>query len=49
MSIQIDMVHINGFQVISNMEKFLPRVALLLGQNNTVKTSLIKRLQLAVD
>lgn len=48
MSIQIDVVRICGFRGISNIEMTLPRVTVLLGQNNAGKTSVIKALQLAL-
>lgn len=48
MSIQIDIVRICGFRGISNIEITLPRVTVLLGQNNSGKTSVIKALQLAI-
>lgn len=48
MSIQIDTVRISGFRGISNIEIVLPRVTVLLGQNNTGKTSVIKALKLAL-
>lgn len=48
MSIQIDIVRIYGFRGISNIEIALPRVTVLLGQNNAGKTSVIKALQLAI-
>lgn len=48
MSIQIDIVRICGFRGISNIEIVLPRVTILLGQNNAGKTSVIKALQLAI-
>lgn len=48
MSIQIDVVRICGFRGISNIEIVLPRVTILLGQNNAGKTSVIKALQLAM-
>lgn len=48
MSIQIDIVRICGFRGISNVEITLPRVTLLLGKNNSGKTSFIKALQLAI-
>lgn len=48
MSIQIDIVRICGFRGISNIELALPRVTVLLGQNNAGKTSIIKALQLAM-
>ncbi|WP_335955134.1 ATP-dependent nuclease [Acinetobacter guillouiae] len=48
MSIQIDVVRICGFRGIANIEITLPRVTVLLGQNNAGKTSVIKALQLAL-
>ena len=48
MSIQIDTVRISGFRGLSNIEVTLPRVTVLLGQNNAGKTSVIKALQLAM-
>lgn len=48
MSIQIDVVRICGFRGIANVEIILPKVTVLLGQNNTGKTSVIKALQLAL-
>lgn len=48
MNIQIDVVRICGFRGISNIEVTLPRVTVLLGQNNAGKTSVIKALQLAL-
>ncbi|GJA08248.1 hypothetical protein KAM333_36760 [Aeromonas caviae] len=48
MSIQIDIVRICGFRGIFNIEMTLPRVTVLLGQNNAGKTSVIKALQLAI-
>lgn len=48
MSIQIDIVRICGFRGISNIEIALPRVTVLLGQNNAGKTSVIKALQLSI-
>ena len=48
MSIQIDAVRISGFRGIANIEVTLPRVVVLLGQNNAGKTSIIKALQLAM-
>lgn len=48
MSIQIDIVRISGFRGIFNIEVNLPRVTVLLGQNNAGKTSVIKALQLAL-
>lgn len=48
MSIQLDMVRICGFRGIANLEITLPKVTVLLGQNNSGKTSVIKALQLAL-
>lgn len=48
MNIQIDVVRISGFRAISNIELTLPRVTVLLGQNNAGKTSVIKAMQLAL-
>ena len=48
MGIQIDKVRISGFRGIKNIEINLSRVTLLLGVNNSGKTSLIKALQLAL-
>lgn len=48
MSIQMDVVRISGFRGISNIEVTLPRVTVLLGQNNAGKTSVIKALHLAL-
>ena len=48
MSIQIDTVRISGFRGLSNIEVTLPRVTVLLVQNNAGKTSVIKALQLAM-
>jgi putative ATP-dependent endonuclease of OLD family len=48
MSIQIDVVRVCAFRGISNIEVSLPKVTVLLGQNNAGKTSLIKALQLAL-
>ncbi|MFW6713650.1 ATP-dependent nuclease [Acinetobacter pittii] len=48
MSIQLDTVRISGFRGIANIEMTLPRVTVLLGQNNAGKTSFIKALQLAL-
>ncbi len=46
MNIQIDTVRISGFRGICNIEVTLPRVTVLLGQNNAGKTSIVKALQL---
>ncbi|UUF25016.1 DUF2813 domain-containing protein [Escherichia coli] len=48
MNILIDKVRISGFRGISNIEITLPRVTVLLGQNNAGKTSVIKAMQLAM-
>lgn len=48
MNIIIDTIRICGFRGISNIEITLPRVAVLMGQNNSGKTSVIKALQLAL-
>lgn len=48
MNIQLDIVRICGFRGIANIELNLPRVTVLLGQNNAGKTSIIKALQLAL-
>lgn len=48
MNIQLDTLRICGFRGIANIEMTLPRVTLLLGQNNAGKTSIIKALQLAL-
>lgn len=48
MSVQIDVIRICGFRGIANIEITLPRVTVLLGQNNAGKTSVIKALQLAI-
>lgn len=48
MSILVDKVRISGFRGISNLEIFLPRVAVLIGKNNAGKTSVIKAIQLAL-
>ena len=48
MSIQLDTVRICGFRGIANLEITLPKVTVLLGQNNSGKTSVIKALQLAL-
>ncbi|MGR6833880.1 AAA family ATPase [Aliivibrio wodanis] len=42
MSILINSVRISGFRGISNLEVSLPKVAVLIGQNNAGKTSIIK-------
>lgn len=48
MAILINSVRISGFRGISNLEISLPKVAVLIGQNNAGKTSVIKALQLAL-
>lgn len=48
MSILVDVVRISGFRGLSNFEVTLPRVAVLIGVNNSGKTSVIKALQLAL-
>lgn len=48
MSIQLDIVRICGFRGIANLEITLPKVTVLLGQNNSGKTSVIKAMQLAL-
>jgi putative ATP-dependent endonuclease of OLD family len=48
MSIQIDVVRICGFRGVANTEITLPKVTVLLGENNAGKTSVIKALQLAL-
>lgn len=48
MGIQIDILRINGFRGIRNLEITLPKVTVLFGQNNVGKTSIIKALQLVL-
>lgn len=48
MGVLINTVRISGFRGISNLEITLPKVAVLIGQNNAGKTSIIKALQLAL-
>ncbi|MBP2280634.1 putative ATP-dependent endonuclease of OLD family [Psychrobacter sp. PL19] len=48
MAILINVVRISGFRGISNLEITLPKVAVLIGQNNAGKTSIIKALQVAL-
>ena len=48
MSILIDVVRICGFRGIKKLEVTLPRIAVLVGQNNAGKTSIVKALQLAI-
>jgi putative ATP-dependent endonuclease of OLD family len=49
MSIQIDCIRIANFRGLSNIEIHLPRVAVLVGINNSGKTSIIKAIQLAIS
>jgi putative ATP-dependent endonuclease of OLD family len=48
MAILISEVRISGFRGIANLEMSLPKVAVLIGQNNSGKTSIIKALHLAL-
>ncbi len=48
MSIQIDTVRIAGLRGIKNIEVSLPRVAVLIGPNNSGKTSFLKAMQLVL-
>ncbi len=48
MDILVDLVRIAGFRGVSDLEVSLPRVAVLIGTNNSGKTSIIKALQLAL-
>ena len=48
MNILIDTIRIAGFRGIKNLEVSLPRVAVLIGTNNSGKTSLLKAIQLAL-
>lgn len=48
MNILIDQARIAGFRGIADIELSLPRVAVLIGTNNSGKTSIIKALQLAL-
>jgi len=47
-NIRIDTVRIAGFRGIRDLEITLPRVAVLIGPNNSGKTSCLKALQLAL-
>jgi putative ATP-dependent endonuclease of OLD family len=47
-SILLDCVRISGFRAIKNLEVFLSRTTVLIGTNNSGKTSLIKALQLSL-
>lgn len=48
MDIQVDTIRISGFRGLRNIEVSLPKVAVLIGTNNSGKTSIIKALQLAL-
>jgi putative ATP-dependent endonuclease of OLD family len=48
MNILIDTIRIAGFRGIKNLEVSLPRITVLIGTNNSGKTSLIKAMQLAI-
>ena len=48
MTIQIDEIRISGFRGLENVAASLPRITVLIGTNNSGKTSLIKALQLAL-
>lgn len=48
MSILIDAIRIAGFRGITNLDISLPRVTVLIGPNNSGKTSLLKALQLSL-
>ena len=48
LTIQVDVLRINGFRGIQNLEITLPKVMILFGQNNAGKTSIIKALQLVL-
>jgi len=48
LNILIDTIRIAGFRGIKNLEMSLPRVTLLIGMNNSGKTSVLKALQLAL-
>lgn len=47
-NILIDTIRITGFRGIKNLEMTLPRVTVLIGTNNSGKTSLLKALQLSL-
>ena len=47
-TVQIECVRISGFRGIQNMEIHLPRTAVLIGANNSGKTSVLKALQTAL-
>lgn len=48
MSILVDTIRVAGFRGIKSLEVTLPRVAVLIGTNNSGKTSLLKALHLAL-
>ena len=48
MNILIDTIRIAGFRGIKNLVVSLPRVTILIGTNNSGKTSLLKAMQLAL-
>lgn len=48
MSILIDNIRIAGFRGIKNIEMSFPRVTVLIGANNSGKTSVLKAMQLAL-
>jgi putative ATP-dependent endonuclease of the OLD family len=48
MSILVDTIRVSGFRGIINLEVSLPRITILIGPNNSGKTSIIKALQLAL-
>ena len=48
MGILIDTVRVNGFRGLADFEISLPRITVLIGPNNSGKTSVIKALQLAL-
>lgn len=48
MNIQIDTARVFGFRGLHNIEIFLPRVAILIGANNSGKTSLLKAIALVL-
>ncbi|WP_460068094.1 ATP-dependent nuclease [Pseudomonas sp. S1_A06] len=48
MDIQVDTIRISGFRGLQNIEVLLPKVAVLIGTNNSGKTSIIKAFQLAL-
>lgn len=48
MNIVIDTIRIAGFRGINNLEIKLPRITVLIGTNNSGKTSVLKAMQLAL-